>query len=69
MQDPKPTPQVVTKKKNKKSGQAKAAYKGLEGFVDWTNLEISQSIKKLEVEMFSLVVRFVIRMHKRAANA
>ena len=41
MQDPKPAPQVVTKKK-KKSEQAKAANKGLEGFVDWTNSVVSQ---------------------------
>ena len=68
VQDPKPTPQAVTKKK-KKSRQAKASGEGLEGFVDWTNLEVSQSAEEREAEMSSLIVGFAIRIRKRAANA
>ena len=68
MQDPKPTPQAVTKKK-KKSRQVKAVGEGLEGFVDWTNLEVSQSTEEREAEMSSLIVGFSIRIRKIAANA
>ena len=61
VQDPKPAPQAVTKKK---SGQAKVAGEGLEGFVDWTNPAVSQSIEVREAEMFGLVIGFAIRMRK-----
>ena len=37
VQDPKPIPQAVKKKKKKKIGQAEAIGARLEGFVDWTN--------------------------------
>ena len=40
VRDPKPAPQMVTKKK-KKSGHAKAIDEGLEGFVNWMNPVIS----------------------------
>ena len=68
MQNPKLAPQAMTKKK-KKSGQAKAAGEGLEGFVDWTNPAVSQSAKERETKMSSLVIGFTMWMHKRAANA
>ena len=55
--------------KNKKSGQAKVASEGLEGFMDWTNSAVSQSTEEREAEMSGLVVGFAIRMRKRAANA
>ena len=53
----------------KNSRQAKATDEGLEGFVDWTNPAVSQSIEEREVEMFGLVAVFAIQMRKRAANA
>ena len=59
--------QAMTKKK--KSGQAKDAGEGLEGFVDWTNLEASQSIEEREAKMFGLIIGFAIRIHKLAAKA
>ena len=68
MHDPKPAPQVVTKKK-KKSGQEKAASEGLEGFVDWTNSIVSQSVEEREAEMSSLVARFAIQMRKLVVDA
>ena len=68
VQDPKPSPQVMMKKK-KKSGQAKAASEGLEGFMEWTNPAVSQSAEEKEVEMSGLVAGFTMRMCKRAANA
>ena len=64
MQDTRLTPEVAKKKKNKKSGQVKAAGEGLEGFVDWTNPVVSESIEEREVEMSSLVVGFAMWMHK-----
>ena len=67
MQDPNSAPQAV--KKKKKFGQAKAANEGLERFVDWVNPAVSQLAKESEVEMFGLVVGFVMRMCKRGANA
>ena len=57
------------KKKKKKSGQAKAADEGLEGFVDWMNLVVIQSAEEREAKMFGLVLRFAMRMRRRAANA
>ena len=68
VQNPNLAPQVVTKKK-KKSRQVKAVDEGLEGFVDWTNMKISQSTEEREVEMTGLVVGFSIQIRKRAANA
>ena len=67
MQDPKLTPQAA-KKKKKKFGQTKVADEGLEGFVDWTNPAVSESAEERKVEMSGLIVGFVRRMHKRAAN-
>ena len=49
-------------KKKKKSGQAKAIGEGLEGFVEWTNLVVSQLAEEREAEMSDLVVEFAIRM-------
>ena len=66
--DPKLAPQAVTKKK-KKFGQAKAADKGLEGYIDCTNPTVSQSIEKREIEMFGLVAGFSIWMPKQAVIA
>ena len=63
MQDPKPAPQAVTKKK-KKSKQAKAADEGLKGFVDWMNSEVNQLVEEREAEMFGLIIGFAIRMRK-----
>ena len=60
VQNPKPAPYVVTKKKNKFE-QAQAASEGLEEFVDWTNSTVSQSAEEREAEMSSLVARFSIR--------
>ena len=68
VQDLNLAPQAVTKKK-KKPGQAKTASKGLEGFMDWTNQPVSQSIEEREVEMSGLVTGFSMLMHKRVANA
>ena len=68
MHDPKPAPQVVSKKK-KKSRKAKAAGEGQEGFMDWTNPTVSKSTEEREVEMSGLIAKFSIRMHKRATNA
>ena len=65
VQDPKPTPQVV----KKKSEQVKAANDELEGFVEWTNMVVRQSIEEREVEMYGLVTRFATWMRKRATNA
>ena len=59
---------MVTKKK-RKSKQAKAADERLEGFMNWANSVVSQSAKERETKMSGLVAGFVIRMHKRAANA
>ena len=56
-------------KKKKNFGQAKFANEGLEGFVDLTNLTVSQSVEERETEMSGLVAGFAIRMRKRAANA
>ena len=36
--------------------------------MDWTNPAVSESAEEREVEMSGLIVRFVRRMHKRAAN-
>ena len=57
------------KNKKKKVGQVKAAGKGLEGFVDWTNPGISESNEEEEAEMSSLVFCFPARMCKLAVNA
>ena len=56
-------------KKKKKSRHAKAASEGLEGFVDRTNLAVSQSTEEKEVEMSNLVAGFAMRMHKRPTKA
>ena len=58
MQDPKPPPQVVIKKK-KKSEKAKVTNEGLEGFVDWTNSTISQSVKEKEAECLASSLDFL----------
>ena len=42
---------------------------GLEGFVDWMDPTVSQSAEEREVEMSSLVVGFVARMHKCVTSA
>ena len=47
----------------------KAAGEGLEGFVDWTNLEVSQSIEEREAKMSGLIAGFAIRLHKLVSNA
>ena len=47
----------------------KATGEELEGFVDWTNLSVSQSTKEREVEMSGLIAGFVMQMRKRAVNA
>ena len=68
LQDPKPAPQAVIKKK-KKFRQEKAVDEELEGFVNWTNPVVSQLVKEREAEMSGLVSGFAIRMHKRATNS
>ena len=68
VQKPNLAPQAVTKKK-KKSRQVKAVDEGLEGFMDWKNMKISQSNEEREVEMTGLVVGFAIQIRKRTANA
>ena len=68
MQDPKPVPKVM-KKKKKKIEKAKATDERLEGFVNWTNLGVSESTKEEEAEMSGLVSGFTARMRKRAASA
>ena len=67
MQDPRPVPQVV-KKKKKKTWQTKAAGVGLEGFVDWTNLGVSESAEEEKNEMSGLFFSFTARMRKRATS-
>ena len=64
-QDPKPSPQAVKKKKKEKK---KAEHIKAVKFVDWTNPTVSESTEERETEMFGLVVRFSMRMLKRAAN-
>ena len=61
--DSKPIPQV-TKKKKKMTKHTKVAGAGLEGFVDWMELTVSESIEEGEAEMFSTVVGFATRMCK-----
>ena len=68
MQDPKNALQAVIKKK-KKFEKVKVVGEGMEGFIEWTNPEVSQSVEERDAEMFGLVAGFAIRMHKRAANA
>ena len=68
VQDSKPTPQEVNKKK-RKSEQVKTTSKGLEGFVDWTNPTVGELSEEKEAEMSGLVAGFAMRMSKRAANA
>ena len=65
------------KKKRKNAERVKATDEGLEGFVDWTDLTVSESAKEREAEMFSLTTGFAMRMRKqfstlickRSANA
>ena len=52
------------KKKKKKIGHIKVIDEGLEGFVDWTDSTVSESIEEREAEMSSLVVGFVAWMRK-----
>ena len=42
----------------------KAVNVGLEGFVDWTNLGVSELAEEEEAEMSGLVSSFVARMRK-----
>ena len=37
--------------------------------MDWTDPKISESAEEREAEMSSLAVGFVVRMHKKVANA
>ena len=57
------------KKKKKKTGQIKVASAGLEGFMDWKDLTVSESGEEREAEMSSLATGFAARIHKRATNA
>ena len=59
VQDPKPATQAASKKK-KKSRQVKATGEILEGFVDWTNLVVSQLAEEREVKLSGLVAGFAI---------
>ena len=68
MQDPKPVPWVVKKKKKKKIGHAKAAGARLEGFMDWISLVFKESAEEEEADMCGLIFGFVARMCKLAAN-
>ena len=68
MQDPKPVPKVM-KKKKKKTEKAKATDARLEGFVNWTNLGVSESAEEEEAEMSGLASGFSVRMRKPAASA
>ena len=53
------------KKKKKKDERVKATDEGLEGFVDWMDLTVSESAKEREAEMFSLTTGFSMRMRKQ----
>ena len=68
MQDTKPIPQAVKRKKKKKTEQAKAASVGLEGFVDWINPGVSESAEE-EAKMSGLVSGFAAMMRKRVARS
>ena len=48
-------------KKKKKTGQAKAANAGLEGFVDWMNPGVSESTEEEKAEMSVLVLDFAAK--------
>ena len=67
MQDPKHVPQAA-KKKKKKVGQATAVGTGFEGFVDWTNPGVSESVEEEEAEMSGLVSSFSARIRKQVAS-
>ena len=56
----------MKKKKKKKTWQKKATSVGVEGFVDWTNPGVSESVE--EVEISGLVSSFASRMRKRATS-
>ena len=56
-------------KKKNKTGQSKAASMGLEGFVDGTNLGVSELAEEKEADMFGLVSDFAARMRKQVASA
>ena len=61
---------MVKRKKKKKTGQVKVAGARLEGFMDWTNSGINESVEEQEeAKMSSLVSSFAVMMHKRAASA
>ena len=60
---------MAKRKKKKKTGQAKAANAGLEGFVDWTNPRVSESTEEEKAEMSVLVFNFSSRICKRVSSA
>ena len=60
VQDPKPTPQAVKKKK----GNIKAADTGLKGFVEWADSIASDSAEERDEDMSSLAVGFSMQMGK-----
>ena len=57
------------REKKKKTRQAKATGAGLERFVDWTNLGVSESAEEEEAMMSGLVYGFTERMRKREGSA
>ena len=64
MENPKPVPHEAESKKKKKTKQSKDVSAGLEGFVDWMNLGVSESVKEEEAEISCLVSDFAARMRK-----
>ena len=48
----------MVKKKKKKVERVKDSSEGLEGFVDWTDLKVSESAEEREAEISILVVGF-----------
>ena len=49
---------MAKRKKKKKTGQSKVAGAGLDGFMDLTNLGVSESAEEEEAEMSYLVSGF-----------
>ena len=55
--------------KKKKKGKIIDAGEGLEGFMDWVDLNSSDSTKEMEDDMSSFTVGFSAQMCKRAMSA